>query len=712
MLWTELKPKLVEVFQPADLERLERAYRFSEREHGDQKRLSGEPFVTHSVATAAILLELHSDPAAIMAGLLHDCLEDTPATFEQIEAEFGVEVANLVEGVTKISTRLFRDSEEQKAENLRKIMLAMVRDIRVLVVKLSDRLHNMRTLGFLPEDKRLRLARETMEIYAPLAHRLGMARMKNELEDLALSHLEPQAYAALDSELKVFEQEHSQAIAEAKTQIEQWLAEAGVSGQVTGRRKHLFSIWNKMQFQKKTLDQIYDLLAIRVIVPEMKDCYAALGIVHAHWKPMPGRFKDFVAVPRSNLYQSLHTTVIGPAGEPLEIQIRTEEMHRTAEVGIAAHWSYKSGVAATEKYLSKLSWFRQFLDWQQELGGDSREFVEALKVDLFEDEVFVFTPKGEVKALRRGATPIDFAYQIHSRLGDSLAGAKVNGRLVPLKYELKNGDIVEVITRSDARPSRDWLTLVKTTKAKNRIRHYFRQTEREETVRRGKTELSAELERCGSSFNEMLKKDRLLEVARQFNLRGVDDLLLQVGDNNLTPRTVAARLGLEAPAQHPAPAAPVPAARPEPAGDDGIRVHGLSGMVVRFAQCCHPIPGDPIVGYITQGRGVSIHRQDCPNAQTLFTEPGRRIQVSWEEMRGAAHTLQIQVVARDREKLQTELLQVLDDLEIGLKESSTRTNRQGLFEGVYTIELKGQADLAELLRRMDKVKGVHRVFRR
>lgn len=712
MLWTELKPKLAEVFPPSDLERLERAYQFSEREHGSQKRLSGEPFVTHSVATAAILLDLHSDADAIMAGLLHDCLEDTPATFEQIASAFGPEVATLVEGVTKISTRLFRDSEEQKAENLRKIMLAMIRDIRVLVVKLSDRLHNMRTLGYLPEDKRLRLARETMEIYAPLAHRLGMARMKNELEDLALSHLEPQAYAALAADLQVFEQEHSQAIAEAQALVGQWLAEAGVPGQVTGRRKHLFSIWNKMQFQKKTLDQIYDLLALRVIVPEVKDCYAALGIVHAHWKPLPGRFKDFVAMPRSNLYQSLHTTVIGPAGEPLEIQIRTEEMHRMAEVGIAAHWSYKSGVAASEKYLSKLSWFRQFLDWQQELGGDSREFVEALKVDLFEDEVVVFTPKGEVKSLRRGANPIDFAYLIHSRLGDTLAGAKVNGRLVPLKYELKNGDIVEVITRSDARPSRDWLTLVKTTKAKNRIRHFFRQTDREETIRQGKAALTAELERCGSSFNEVLKKDRLQDVARHFNLRSVDDLLLQIGDGNLTPRSVAARLGLEVSDPHAGAPATVPAARPEGPVDDGVRVHGLTGMVVRFAACCHPIPGDPILGYITQGRGVSIHRQDCPNAQSLLSEPGRRVQVTWEEMQEGAHTLQLQVVARDREKLQTELLQVLDDLEIGLKESTTRTNRQGLFEGTYTVQVKGQDELKELLRRMDKIKGVHRVFRR
>lgn len=381
-----------------------------------------------------------------------------------------------------------------------------------------------------------------------------------------------------------------------------------------------------------------------------------------------------------------------------------------AEVGIAAHWSYKAGVAASEKYLSKLSWFRQFLDWQQELGGDSREFVEALKVDLFEDEVVVFTPKGEVKSLRRGATPIDFAYLIHSRLGDTLSGAKVNGRLVPLKYELKNGDIVEVITRSDARPSRDWLTLVKTTKAKNRIRHFFRQTDREETIRQGRAQLSAELERCGSSLNEMLKKDRLPELAQHFNLKTVDDLLLQIGDGNLSPRSVAARLGLEVSAPHAA--APAPAAKPEAPADEGVRVHGLAGMVVRFAACCHPIPGDPITGYITQGRGVSIHRQDCPNLQALISEPGRRVQVTWEDMQAAAHTLQIQVVARDREKLQTELLQVLDDLEIALKESATRTNRQGLFEGTYTVALKGQADLKELLRRMDKIKGVHRVYRR
>ncbi|MBN1594414.1 bifunctional (p)ppGpp synthetase/guanosine-3',5'-bis(diphosphate) 3'-pyrophosphohydrolase, partial [candidate division FCPU426 bacterium] len=589
MNWQELREKMAQVFTPQEMGRLDLAYAFSEKCHAGQVRLSGDPYVWHSVQTAAILHELHSDTDAIIAGLLHDCIEDTPATFEQIQEVFGREIADLVEGVTKISTHLFRDSEEQKAENLRKIMLAMIRDIRVLIIKLADRLHNMRTLGYLPVEKQLRLSRETIEIYSPLAHRLGMGRLKNELEDLGFSFLHPEEYRELDEKMKRFESERAESMHQTKAQLEQLLQQAGIAAQVHGRMKHLFSIWNKMRFQQKNLDQIYDLVAFRIVVGELKDCYAALGIVHAHWKPLPGRFKDFIAMTRSNMYQSLHTTIIGPAGEPLEIQIRTEEMHRTAEEGIAAHWSYKSGVSANEKYVSKLSWFRQFLDWQQDL-RDSREFMEALKIDLFEDEVFVFTPKGEVKALRRGANPIDFAYAIHSRLGDTLIGCKVNGRLVPLRYELKNGDIVEVLNRSDAKPSRDWLKIIKTTKAKNRIRHYFRQVEREENIKLGRTQLAEELERCGSSFNEMLKKERLLEVAHKLNFKTLDELLLQIGDNNLTARTVAAKLGLEAPAsQQPAPAVAAPREGKE---KDAVRVHGLSGMVTRFAQCCHPIPGD------------------------------------------------------------------------------------------------------------------------
>ncbi len=709
MTWETLFNQLKKTFKHDELAKLEKAYAFAERLHAGQTRLSGEPYITHSVETTAILHELHSDSDALVAGLLHDCLEDTDATHDQIQREFGDEIVHLVEGVTKISTRLFRDSEEQKAENLRKILLAMIRDIRVLVIKLADRLHNMRTLEFLPEDKRQRLARETVEIYAPLAHRLGISKIKSELEDLSLRFLEPREYEELLAQIKAIEEEHALAITEARQQIEGWLREVPIPAQVSGRRKHLFSIWNKMRCQKKTLDQIYDLLALRLIVSDLKDCYAALGIVHAHWKPIPGRFKDFIAMPRSNMYQSLHTTVIGPAGEPLEIQIRTEDMHRTAEEGIAAHWSYKEGVVGYEKYMTKLSWLRQFLDWQQEV-GDSREFMEALKIDLFEDEVFVFTPKGEVKALRRNANPIDYAYLIHSRLGDTLVGAKVNGRLVPIKYELKNGDIVEVLTRSDARPSRDWLKMVKTTKAKNRIRHFFRQQDKEEKVKQGKATLGCELERCGTTFKEVLKKDRLLDAAREMNLKSVEELLIQVGDGNIPARTVAAKLGLEFPVV-PLPAAPV-VCPPEREAEDVVRVHGLAGMVVRFAQCCHPIPGDPVVGYITQGRGVSIHREDCANLRDLKQESGRRVHVSWEEVQGAKHSLQLFVQAHHRDKLQADLLKVFDDLGSGIRETTTRTIRGNEFEGTFTVQVKNREHLQQVIRALEKVKGIRKVVRK
>jgi len=706
--WNSLRETFAGHFEAKVMEKLDRAYAFAEQHHAGQKRLSGDPYIVHCLETANILHELHSDPDAITAGLLHDCIEDTPATREEIAASFGDEIADLVDGVTKISTRLFRDSEEQKAENLRKIMLAMVRDIRVIVIKLADRLHNMRTLEFLPQEKRLRIARESLEIYAPLAHRLGMARMKNELEDLAFRHLYPDDYQALVSQVKHFEEARSQTIETAIGEINQLLGEVAIPAQVSGRMKHNYSVWNKMRHQEKGLDQIFDIMALRIIVPALKDCYAVLGIVHAHWKPMPGRFKDYIAMPKSNMYQSLHTTVIGPSGEPLEIQIRTQEMHKTAEEGIAAHWSYKEGKSG-ENYETKLSWFRQFLDWQQDL-RDSREFMEALKIDLFEDEVFVFTPKGEVKSLRRGANPIDYAYLIHSRLGDTLVGAKVNGRMVPLKYELKNGDIVEVVTKPDAKPSRNWLEMVKTTKAKNRIRHYFRQLDREEMIKQGKAQLSAEFERCGTAFNDVTK-ERLLDAANKMNFKTVEEVLLQVGDGNISARTVAARMGLEPPAAQPS-IAPPPRPRAGNEPEDGVRVHGMDGMVVRFAQCCHPIPGDPIVGFITQGRGVSIHRKNCSNLKYMMPEPGRTVNVSWEGLKGAEHTLQLFVLAQDRERLLADLLQVFYDNDAVVKGTEARTNKENLAEAVFTVMIKGKEHLQQVLRKLEQVKDVLKVSRR
>jgi GTP pyrophosphokinase len=707
MTWPELRQRLAQSYAPEHLDLLDRAYAFAERYHAGQQRMSGDPYITHAIEIAAILFELHSDPDTVAAGLLHDCLEDTTATAEDITAAFGPKLFELVDGVTKISTRVFRDSEERRAENLRKMMLAMVRDIRVIVIKLADRLHNMRTLEFLPPEKRLRFARETLEIYAPLAHRLGMGRIKDELEDLAFRHLQPQEYVALVTQVSELQDQRSQTLKEAQRLLEEKLAAFSIQAQVNGRLKHLYSLWAKMNFQKKELSQVYDLIALRILVPSVKDCYACLGIVHELWKPLPGRFKDFIAMPKSNFYQSLHTTVIGPSGEPLEVQIRTLEMHRLAEEGIAAHWTYKEGKPG-ESYESKLVWFRQILEWQQDL-HDSQEFMEALKVDLFQDEVFVFTPRGEVKSLPRGANPIDFAYLIHSQVGDTLIGAKVGGRMVPLRYELKNGDIVEVLTRADGRPSRDWLKLVKTSKAQNRIRHYFRDLDRDEKEAQGRNLLEAELARCNSSLAEAAKEDRLLSVAQAMNFKNVENLLVQIGDGNLTARSITAKLGLTPPPQIQAP----PTGRPQPRrSENGLHLPGIEGVVTRFAQCCHPIAGDPIVGIITKGRGISIHRRDCPNITELQAEPGRTVVVEWDEDASTEQSLELFVEAQERSGLLQDIIQVFHDAGTSLKSSGTRVTPQGLLKGTFKLQVKGQEHLHEIIQKLEKVRGVLKVSRR
>ncbi|NTV53322.1 MAG: bifunctional (p)ppGpp synthetase/guanosine-3',5'-bis(diphosphate) 3'-pyrophosphohydrolase [Candidatus Firestonebacteria bacterium] len=711
MTWTQLREKFAAAYEPKDLALLDKAYAFSDKYHAGQKRFSGEPYVIHVIETAGILFELHSDPDTLAAALLHDCLEDTTATAEDIRREFGDKLLELVDGVTKISTRVFRDSEERKAENLRKMVLAMAADIRVIIIKLADRLHNMRTLEFLPVDKRLRFARETLEIYAPLAHRLGMGRIKDELEDLAFRHLHVEEFRALVDQVAAFQEQRRQVIVGAQAEIERLLGELDIHARVYGRIKHLYSLWVKMSTQNKDLTQIYDLMALRIIVPNLKDCYAALGIIHSLWKPMPGRFKDFIAMPKTNFYQSLHTSVIGPSGEPLEIQIRTEEMHRLAENGIAAHWSYKEGKDEGEHYESRLAWFRQILEWQRDL-HDSQEFLEALKIDLFKDEVFVFTPRGEVKSLPRGSNPIDFAYLIHSRLGDTIVGAKINGRMVPLRYEFKNGDIVEVVTRSDNRPSRDWLNLVKTAKAKNRIRHYFRDLDKNEMEAQGKLLLEHELARCGSTLAEITREDKLLEAARSMNFKTLEQLFIQIGDGNVTARSVAAKVGLTPAATVPQP--PASAHKPAYKGgnENGLHLPGIEGVVTRFAQCCHPIAGDPVVGIITKGRGISVHRRDCPNVHALLQESGRLVEVAWDNASAAEQNLEIFVQAQERDGLLSDLLQAFKDVGSQVKNTSTRTTPQKIVNGMYTIQVKGQAHLRDVVLRLEKVKGVLKVSRR
>ncbi len=711
MTWEELRERMTQTFKPEEMRMLEKAYAFSETHHAGQKRFSGAPYIVHPLESAGILFDLQMDPDTIAAALLHDCLEDTDATEDDIRREFGEKLLELVDGVTKISTHVFRDSEERVAENMRKMVLAMARDIRVIIIKLADRLHNMRTLEYLPADKRIRFARETLEIYAPLAHRLGMGRIKDELEDLAFEHLHPEEFKTISSEVTLFQEERKQTIEDSQTQIKKLLAELNIPARVYGRIKHLYSLWVKMTTQEKTLNQIYDLMALRIVVPNVKDCYAALGIVHSLWKPMPGRFKDFIAMPKSNLYQSLHTTIIGASGEPLEIQIRTEEMHRLAEEGIAAHWSYKEGKKEGEQYEARLAWFRQILEWQKEL-HDSQEFMEALKIDLFKDEVFVFTPRGEVKSLPRGSNPIDFAYLIHSRLGDTIIGAKINGRMVPLRYEFKNGDIVEVVTRSDSRPSRDWLNMVKTSKAKNRIRHYFRDLDKNEKEAEGKDILEHELARCGSSLAEASRDEKLLQVARGMNFKTIDQLLVQIGDNNVTARSVTAKLGLVPPTTVTQP----PASTHKPAykgkSENGLRMPGIEGVVTRFAQCCHPITGDPIVGVITKGRGISIHRTDCPNIQSMLLESGRQVEVAWDDSHATDQNLELYVQGYDRDALLADILQAFQDVGAPVRSTSTRTNSQKIVNGMFTIQVKGQAHLRDVVLRLEKVKGVIKVSRK
>lgn len=612
----------VQRYQPqGDLSIIEKAYNFAEKAHEGQSRISGEPYFIHPVAVASILARLELDIPTIAGGLLHDVVEDTKITLVELEKEFGVEIAQLVDGVTKLSRIEFRSKEEQQVENLRKMFLAMAKDIRVVLIKLADRLHNMRTLKHQSAWKQREIAEETLEIFAPLAHRLGIFAIKWELEDLAFRYLEPEQYYHLVEGISMKRREREAYIDQVMNILKERLVEVGIKADIQGRPKHFYSIYKKMKEQGKELSEIYDLIAVRVIVESIKDCYGALGIVHTLWKPIPGRFKDYIAMPKPNMYQSLHTTVMGPQGEPFEIQIRTFEMHRTAEFGIAAHWKYKEGGKGGSKdFDQRLAWLRQILEWQTEL-RDAREFMETLKIDVFSDVVFVFTPKGDVFELPAGSVPIDFAYRIHSDVGHRCIGSKVNGRIVPLDYTLKNGDIVEILTSKQANgPSRDWLKLVKTSQAKNRIRQWFRKEKREENIARGKEILEKELKKQGLEPGELFKSDRILEVSKRFNFNNPDEFFATLGDGALSPIQVIARVkddiykGKKLPDE--SILTELPAEKKSTGygkASQGIRVRGVDDVLIRLSRCCNPLPGDPIVGYVTRGRGVSVHRADCPN---------------------------------------------------------------------------------------------------
>lgn len=701
-----------------DIAKIKSAFDLAQEAHLGQKRISGEDYIVHPVAVAIIVAELKLDAVAVMAALLHDVVEDTPIALEEIENQFGKEVAQLVDSVTKLSKIKFRSKEEQQAENLRKMFLAMAKDIRVLLIKLADRLNNIRTLKPLPPEKQKRIAIETMEIFAPLAHRLGISAIKWELEDIAFRYLEPSQYYKVVNLMTQKREDREKFIETIKSEIELRLEQMEIHADISGRPKHIYSIHRKMVTQNKQFDEIYDLLAVRVLVDSIKDCYAVLGVVHTIWKPMPGRFKDFIAMPKVNMYQSLHTTVIGPQGKPFEIQIRTWEMHQTAEFGIAAHWAYKENkkVQATN-IEQKLSWFRELLDLQQDL-NDANEFVENVKMDLYTDDVFVFTPKGDVFELPAGSVPIDFAYRVHTDVGNSTVGAKVNGKIVPLDYKLQMGDIIEILTSKQSfGPSRDWLKIAHSSPAKAKIRQWFKKQKREENIQKGKELLEKEIKKLGFEPAEFMTNQQLAEIIKRFNFTNDQDLFASIGYNGMSAQQAAMRL-TEKQRQEQAKEVKMSAIldtnkslvkkRTKPV--NGVRVKGVDNLLVRFSKCCSPVPGDEIVGYITKGRGVSVHRTDCPN---VLNEEGkeRLIEVEWESNTDTSYTVDLEIVGLDRPMILNEVMQSVMETKTDINAASGKADHQKRAIMHLTLSIRNVEHLRVAVERIKKVRDVYTVRR-
>ena len=686
---------------------IDRAFDLAVEAHAGQRRATGEPYVTHPIASAQILADLGVDPIAIEAALLHDVPEDTEYSLTDVEERFGAEVAQLVDGVTKLSKFSTHSHEQQQAENIRKMFLAMAQDIRVVLIKLADRLHNMRTLYGLPSDKQQRIARQTMEIYAPLAERLGIWQMKWELEDLAFKVLEPERFRELakllDTRRKGRESYIERAIAELRPRLEA----AGIEADIEGRPKHIYSIWKKMQRKGAEFGEIYDVYAIRLLVDEVRDCYAALGIVHSLWRPIPGQFDDYIAVPKNNLYQSLHTAVIALDGKPLEIQIRTHQMHQVSEVGIAAHWRYKEGTKSDREYDAKLAWLRQLMDWQRDV-SDATEFVEGIKLDIFQDQVFVFTPKGDIKDLPAGATPLDFAYRIHTDVGHRTIGAKVNNRLVPLDYRLKNGDIVEIVTtKGEHGPSRDWLNVVRTSHAREKIRQWFKRKDRDENIVHGRESLERELRRLARTSISGVGIDRITEVAKAYNYETVDDFYAAIGYGAIGAQTVVMRLGVVDDGQSTLPTV-APPQQVQRTG--GVRVKGVGDLLVRFAKCCHPIPGDPIVGFITRGKGVTVHLQACPTVVNE-REVGRLIEVEWEAEPTETYPIAIRVEAYDRTGLLSDITQVVAENKVNIVAAQVGVTPDHTAVVTATLQVHSVSQLARVMSRIENLKDVISVQR-
>lgn len=687
----------------ADLGVVERAFTLAVEAHRGQTRASGEPYVMHPIASAQILAELGIDPVAVAAALLHDVPEDTEYGLEDVEEQFGTEIAHLVDGVTKLSKFSTHTHEQQQAENIRKMFLAMADDIRVVLIKLADRLHNMRTLGALAPEKQQRIARQTLEIYAPLAERLGIWQIKWELEDLSFKALEPDSYRELARLLDTRRRGREGYIESAIEALRPRLAEAGVKADLQGRPKHIYSIYKKMQRKGAEFGEIYDVYAIRILVDEIRDCYAALGIVHALWRPIPGQFDDYIAVPKNNLYQSLHTAVIALDGKPLEIQIRTHAMHQVSEVGIAAHWRYKEGSKAERDYDAKLAWLRQLMEWQLDVSDhDATEFVEGIKLDIFQDQVFVFTPRGDVKDLPAGATPLDFAYRIHTDVGHRTIGAKVNNRLVPLDYRLKNGDIVEIVTaKGEHGPSRDWLNIVRTSHAREKIRQWFKKKDRAENIVHGRDSLERELRRLARTSAAQVGPELILEVARSYGHEALDDFYAAIGYGAVNAQQVVIRLGVLDDGQATLPTV----APPQPARTGGVRVKGVGDLLVRFAKCCHPIPGDPIEGFITRGKGITVHLRSCPTIASE-REVTRLIDVEWEAAPAQTYPIAIRVEAYDRTGLLSDVTQVMAENRVNILAASVSVLPDHTALLTMTIQVASVAQLAKVMSRVEQLKDV------
>lgn len=703
--FNDIVEEILKYHPNADVDMLERAYVLSAKAHKGTVRLSGEPYLIHPLEVAYILTKMNLDVQSVASGLLHDTLEDSYLRKEELEQYFGKEVAELVDGVTKISQIKISAAEDTRVENLRKMILAMSKDIRVILIKLADRYHNMLTLNFLSPQKQAEISKETLDIYAPLAHRLGIEWLRGELEDLTFKYLKPVEYRVISENIARKKRERDAYITEVKELLKSRLEQLSLRCEVSGRAKRLYSIYRKMVQEKLDIDQIYDITAFRVMVESVKECYEALGYIHAIFKPIPGKFKDYIALPKANMYQSLHTAVIGPYGEKIEIQIRTAEMHKIAEEGIAAHWKYKEGKVFDAKEDKMFAWLRRVIEWQKEL-KDNKEFLEVFKIDLFPDEIYVFTPKGDVRELPKGATPVDFAYAIHSDLGHRCVGAKVNGKLVPLRTMLKSGDTIDILTNPTHKPSKDWLKFVVTSKAKTKIRQWIKEEQRGRSIELGRTLIEKELAKHDLSLSKMLKSGDIQTLAQDFSFETIEDLFAGVGYGLYTPLQVLGKVIPE----------------PEKVGrlkkilssirksrDDAIKIKGIDGLVVKFAKCCNPIPGDNIMGFITRGRGLTVHLEDCPNVHSYDDQ--RKIEVSWEQEKDYTYTVRLRISGDDKKGLLSDITGIFSSSKANIINAQVSTYADKSAISVFEIEIKNASQLQKIMKSILKIKAVRTVER-